>query len=126
MRIDVRRLAAVDMWGSVGATWRRWVILAEFLVGVAGPVVIAILLAGAESSPISVATVVWLAGLSANYLPLAWYALIFIRPGALAAEITGVDVPAELRHYTTAQFWVFVPFLLAVLAVRQARRRGTA
>ena len=31
LRLDVRRLAAVDMYGSAGAAWRRWLILAEFL-----------------------------------------------------------------------------------------------
>ncbi|MEH1059344.1 hypothetical protein V6U89_29570 [Micromonospora sp. CPCC 206171] len=30
--LDVRRLAAIDMWGSAGARWRRWIILAEFLL----------------------------------------------------------------------------------------------
>jgi hypothetical protein len=120
--MDVRRLAAVDMYGSAGAPWRRWVILAEFVLGVAGPLVIAILLLGADLGAPSVAVTVWLIGLSANYVPLAWLALTLSRPGALDAEVAGVDIPAELRHYTAAQFWVFVPFLLAVLAFRQARR----
>jgi len=36
----------------------------------------------------------------------------FSRPGALAAELAGIDLRAELRHYTRAQAWVFVPFSL--------------
>jgi ABC-type uncharacterized transport system involved in gliding motility auxiliary subunit len=64
----------------------------------------------------------WLIGLAANYVPLSVHALTLIRPGALEAEIEGVDVPAELRHYTTVQLWVVVPLLLVVLAVVQWQR----
>jgi hypothetical protein len=119
--LDVRRLAAIDMWGSAGVRWRRWVILAEFVLGVVGGGA----LGGASlSSGNNPGTVVgcWLIGLAANYVPLSVHALTLIRPGALEAEIEGVDVPAELRHYTTAQLWVLVPLLLVVLAVVQWRR----
>jgi len=44
------------------------------------------------------------------------------RPGALAAELAGADVPGELRYYSLRQFWVVVPALFAVLALRQHRR----
>jgi hypothetical protein len=33
------------------------------------------------------------------------------RPARLREELRGVDLKGELRHYTLAQFWVFVPFL---------------
>jgi len=121
VRIDVRRLAAVDMYGSAGARWRRWVILVEFLAGVVGIALIAVLLLRQGGGMGSTVVAAWLLGVAANYVPLALHALSLVRPGALAAELAGVDIGAELRHYTTAQFWVFVPLLLAVLAIRQTR-----
>ena len=120
--VDVRRLAAVDMYGTAGARWRRWVILAEFLVGVAGIGALGVVLLRAGGAGYVVAGV-WALGVAANYAPLAWYALRLIRPGALEAEIAGVDVLGELRRYTTRQFWVLIPFLFVVLALRQATRR---
>ncbi|WFE98687.1 hypothetical protein [Micromonospora sp. WMMD964] len=116
--LDVRRLAAIDMWGSAGVRWRRWVILAEFLLGVGGGGALGLL---AVSSGGGLRAVVgwWLIGLAVNYVPLSVHALTLIRPGALEAEIRGVDVPGELQHYTTAQLWVAVPLLVAVLAVVQ-------
>jgi hypothetical protein len=124
IRLDVRRLAAIDMWGSAGVGWRRWVILAEFLFGVVvcGALGVASLSWGGDAQ-----TVVgcWLIGLSANYLPLSVHALTLVRPGALEAEIRDVDVPGELRHYTTAQLWVLVPMVLVVLAVQQWRRTSS-
>jgi len=45
---------------------------------------------------------------------------------ALGAELAEVDALAELRSYSLRQFWVVVPFLFAVLALRQARRGGGA
>jgi hypothetical protein len=121
VRIDVRRLAAVDMHGSAGARWRRWVILAEFVAGVVGIALIAALLLRSGAGVGTTVVAVWLLCVAANYLPLALHALSLIRPGALTAELAGVDVGAELRHYTGAQFWVLVPFVLAVLAIRQIR-----
>jgi hypothetical protein len=121
VRLDVRRLAAIDMWGSAGARWRRWVILAEFLTGVAGCGALAVVLLGSGSTP-SVVFGAWLAGVAANYVPLAVHALTLARPGALESEIAGVDVPAELRHYTGAQVWILVPLLVVWLAAVQWRR----
>lgn len=121
-RLDVRRLAAIDMWGSAGAPWRRWVILIEFLAGTVGIVAVGVVVLSAGSAGRTVLGL-WFIGVGLNYLPLALYALAFVRPGALEAEIEGVDVFAELRHYTTAQFWVVVPLLLVVLAARQRRQR---
>ncbi len=69
------------------------------------------------------AAAIWTLGIAANYVPLALHASSLIRPGILAAELDGVDVSAELRHYTVAQFWVLVPLLLVILAVRQQRHR---
>lgn len=120
--LDVRRLAAIDMWGSAGAPWRRWIILAEFLLGVLGGGALGLGLLSAGGGAGRTAVGLWLTGVAANYVPLSVHALTLVRPGALDAEIEGVDVPAELRHYTTAQLWVAVPLLLVPLAAAQWRR----
>jgi hypothetical protein len=122
IRLDVRRLAAIDMWGSAGARWRRWVILAEFLFGVAGIGALGVSLLASGDGLVRTLLGLWFLGAAANYAPLSVYAIAFVRPGALEAEIEGVDVLAELRHYTTTQLWVVVPLLLVVLAVRQRHR----
>ncbi|MFC4016445.1 hypothetical protein ACFOW4_00560 [Micromonospora sp. GCM10011542] len=119
--LDVRRLAAIDMWGSAGVRWRRWVILGEFLLGVVGAAALG-LVSLASGGGLQTVAGCWLIGLAANYVPLSAHALSLIRPGALEAEIEGVDVPAELRHYTVAQLWVIVPLLVLVLAIGQWRR----
>ena len=43
--VDVRRLAAIDMYGSAGTRLRRRLILAEFVVGAAGGMAIGLLAA---------------------------------------------------------------------------------
>jgi hypothetical protein len=123
MAVDVRRLAAIDMWGSAGVRWRRWVILAEFLLGVFGGAALGLALATSGGGTFATAAGWWLVGVALNYLPLSLHALTLVRPGALEAEIEGVDVFAELRHYTTAQLWVVVPLLFLVLAAVQWIRR---
>lgn len=119
MRFDVRRVAAVDMYGAAGTRLRRRIILAEFLLGV-------VVCGGVGGWVVATASTggwrgfgIWLIGVGLNYLPLAGYAISFSRAGRLEAELAGVDVHGELRYYTVAQLWLFVPGLLLVLAVRQ-------
>lgn len=123
IRLDVRRLAAIDMWGSAGARWRRWVILAEFLFGVIGIGALGLTIVSSADGVGRTLLGLWFIGVAANYAPLSLYALAFVRRGVLETEIARVDVFAELRHYTTAQLWVVVPLLLVVLAAVQRRRR---
>lgn len=122
-RIDVRRLAALDMHGAHGTLFRRRVILAEFCFGVAGGAALGIW-ALTWGSAVGVVAGIWLLGLAANYLPLTIHVLALWRPGALEAELAGVDLAAQLRYYTRVQIWVMVPFWIAGLAVAQARRSG--
>jgi hypothetical protein len=125
-RLDVRRLAAVDMYGTAGARWRRRVIVAEFIVGALGGIALGLWIA--LSSP----TVgwqlfgAWLIGMGANYLVLALHAVSLSRPGALDTELAGIDVRAELRYYSVAQMWVAIPLTVAVFSGLGGRRaRGT-
>jgi hypothetical protein len=54
-------------------------------------------------------------------VPLALHVLSLRRPGALAAEREGVDIPGELRRYTGLQVWVAVPLAIVTLALLQLR-----
>ena len=124
--LDVRRLAAIDMHGEAGTRRRRRVILAEFVLGAVVGVIIGVWLAVSAGSPGWQAFGAWVAGIGVNYAALAWYAGPLSRPGALDAELTGVDVPRELRRYSYLQFWVVVPLLLGILALGQSRRPRNA
>jgi hypothetical protein len=115
--IDVRRLAAVDMHGAKGRTVRARIILAEFVLGAVVCTGLGMWLA-AEGGAFSVVFGLWLVGAGLNYVPLALHAISLSRPGRLEAELAGADVLAELRYYTKAQAWVFVPLALVVFALR--------
>ncbi|MET7950439.1 hypothetical protein [Micromonospora sp. NPDC005324] len=121
--MNVRRLAAIDMYGSRGTTRRRRIILAEFLVGVVLMVTSGVWLLASSSGLSTRAIGLWLTGAGLNYAPLSLYALALMRPGALDAELAGVDIDRELRRYTVLQLWVFVPLSLVVLAIRNALAR---
>ncbi|MCX5064684.1 hypothetical protein OOJ91_02215 [Micromonospora lupini] len=123
--MNVRRLAAIDMYGSRGTTRRRRIILAEFLVGVVAMVAWGSWLLASSSDLGGRAFGLWLVGAGLNYAPLSAYAIMLTRPGGLDAELAGVDTDRELRRYTVLQLWVFVPLSLVVFAVRDAlARRG--
>ncbi len=130
-RVDVRRLAAVDMHGARGTRIRRVAILIEFVLGALGGTALGALVA-AEASALGWRLFgIWLAAACLNYVPLALTALSLSWDGRLEAELAGVDVRRELRRYTLLQFWIAVPLLFAVLAVAQrpmaqGRGRSTA
>jgi hypothetical protein len=63
----------------------------------------------------------YLIGAGLNYVPLALHVISLWRPGALAAELDGVDIPRELRRYTALQVWVAVPLAIVVFALIQLR-----
>jgi hypothetical protein len=119
--VDVRRLAAVDMHGARGTIRRRRVILAEFVLGAVGGAAFGVWALTSWEGVLAVVVGLYLLGLAANYAALALHAITLSRAGALAAELRGTDIRGALRHYTGVQFWVFVPGLFAVLAVRQRR-----
>lgn len=116
----MRRLAAVDMHGLSGSWLRRRLILAEFVLGVVAGVGLGLWAAASASSMGWRVFGIAVVGIGLNYLPLALHAVALSPPGRLETELDGVDIPAELRHYTGAQFWILVPGLVAVLGARQA------
>lgn len=113
---DVRRLAAIDMHALKGTSLRRRVIIAEFLAGAAGGILVGsfLVLAGGI---VSVLLGLYAIGVGANYVPLAAHALSLRDPADLSAELRGVDLRAELRRYSGWQFYIFVPLLFVWLAL---------
>lgn len=111
---DVRRLAAVDMFGSRGSVRRRRVIRAEFIVGAAACTALGawVLMSGLGWWR---AVGAWLVGVGANYVPLAWHAVALSRPGALEDELRGLDLRREGRRAGVAQLWILVPFALVIV-----------
>jgi hypothetical protein len=124
MRLDVRRIAAVDMWGARGTRRRRAVIVAEFVLGATVGPALGLLLAVAGSGPVWRVLGAWIAGACLNYVPLALHAISLFPGRRLEAELAGVDIPRELRYYTAAQLWVAVPLLFVALDLMQRRRRA--
>ena len=109
------------MHGTKGGKVRPRVILAEFLFGaVAGPLFGLFVVVTAASVTWRLIGVV-LIGIGLNYVPLARHAWSLRDPAALAAELEGVDVKAELRRYSVLQLGVCVPLALVVL---DRRRQG--
>jgi len=118
---DPRRLAAADMFGSRGTLRRRRIIRAEFIAGACGSTLLGVLtlLRGSGGWIVLGA---WLVGVGANYAPLALEAGRLSRPGALDAQIAGLELGKELRAAGRAQLWIAVPFALCVAAIGRARK----
>ena len=117
---NVRRFAAIDMYGTAGTRRRRRIVLLEFVVGTAGLLLIgAVLLIHGGWL-----WAAWLLGCGMNYGALAAHAITLYPPGRLEAELAGADIGAELRQYSIAQLLLFVPVLIAIVAVAQAARPG--
>ena len=117
--VDVRRLAAVDMWGAAGTRFRRRIILAEFVAGATLGVALGILVLVTADSTAWMVFGAYLVGVCLNYVPLALHAASLYPPERLEAELEGVDIGRELRRYTVLQVWLFVPVLFVALAVIQ-------
>lgn len=97
-RFEVRRLAALDMYGARGAMRRRQIIRAEFIAGALGGVLfgaLALLSGGGAYRFLGA----WLIGVGINYVPLAAYAVSLSAPGGLEAELADLDIRAEQRYY---------------------------
>lgn len=114
------------MWGTAGTLRRRRVIRAEFVTGVFGCVILGVFVLVTAGSVLWEAVGLWLIGAGVNYVPLALYAQLLSAPGALEAELVDVDRGRELRRAGVQQFWIAIPFAVAIAAVATevaARRR---
>ena len=116
--MNVKRLAAIDMYGSRGTARRKRIVQAEFTAGLAATVALGSWLA-AEASGLGTRIFgIWLIGAGLNYAPLAVYAILLGRPGALDAELAGVETGQELRRYSVLQLWILVPLSLVAMTAR--------
>jgi hypothetical protein len=103
--------------GTAATLRRRRVIRAEFVVGAFGCVILGVLVVVTAGSLVWEAIGVWLIGAGVNNPPLALYAQALSPPGALEAELVGVvDLRRELRKAGAQQFWIAVPFAVAIAA----------
>ena len=114
--MNVKRLAAVDMHGAAGTTRRQRIILTEFAAGAAALVAFGAWLLADAPGLGGLIFGVWMIGAGLNYALLAAHAIMLSLPGALSAELAGVDACRELRRYSAFQLLILVPFSLIALA----------
>ena len=116
--IDVRRLAAIDMYGRHGSKRRRRLILAEFVLAAIDIPLLGLTLVQAASVP-RVFLGAYLIGVGLNFVPLGLHAISLSRAGRLGTELAGVDIAAELRRYTAKQLFIGIPLFVLILGVVQ-------
>ena len=126
--LNVRKLAAIDL-EFLGARF----ILAEFGIGVAGPVALGIftLRAGVYRfhSLRMILFGVYLLAVGINYVPLLWHAIDMVHGGSAHAEIADElgDKRAAFRKYRRQSLFLLLPFVVAVVAIVQnSQRRSPA
>jgi hypothetical protein len=109
------------MHGTYGSMRRRRIIVAEFVFGAVASLGIGSYLTGSRGW---LAVLGWyVVGVGINYVALAANAVDLSRPGVLDRELAEADLRADVGFYIRAQFLLFVPLLVAALAVRPSDRR---
>jgi hypothetical protein len=107
------------MHGRRGGSWRRKIIAIEF-AGAIGCMVLGLwTLIHGHGRMVLVGA--WLVSIGLNYVPLVVYARGFHDPAALRAELTGIDFAVEARRAGLFQFWLLVPLVVDVAALRDWR-----
>ena len=117
--IDVRRLAAIDMYGRHGSKRRRRLVLAEFVLAAIDIPLLGLAIVLAASSAPRVLLGAYLIGVGLNFVPLALHGISMSRASRLGTELADVDVAAELRRYTAKQLFIGIPLLVLTLGVVQ-------
>lgn len=120
--LNVRRLAAIGLYGRAGQPLRRRLILGEFVAAMALGLGLGILILLHTRNSAALVVGAWATGVGFNYVFILGHALTLLRPGAITRELAGVDVGRELGRYGLLQAWALVPFLLAGLATVQLRK----
>ena len=117
--IDVRRLAAIDMYGRHGSKRRRRLVLAEFVLAAIDIPLLGLAIVLAASPAPRVLLGAYLIGVGLNFVPLALHGISMSRASRLGTELADVDVAAELRRYTAKQLFIGIPLLVLTLGVVQ-------
>jgi hypothetical protein len=123
--IEVRKLAAVDMWW-LGTR----VVVAEYALGVVLPLALGLVSVGVglghepDLTQWQVVLGIWLVTIAANYVPLFLYALALARTGTVQEE--GQPELKHARRYGIQQVIILVPLLVVTLAITQEHRRRKA
>jgi hypothetical protein len=112
----VKRLAALDMWGTAGTKRRRRLIRLEFFLGAIGCIGLGAFILATGNGWMILAGL-WLIGAGINYIALARHAQSLSRPGALEAELERVNLGPELHRAGLQQLWIAVPLAIAVFDV---------
>jgi hypothetical protein len=98
------------------------VILAEFLLGVFGPLLLGIFIATRSHSAGQVALAVYFVLLGVNYVPLLLYAItipsVDVAREEVAAEIA-LGKREAMRKYRRGSLLLLIPLVVPVLAVTQ-------
>lgn len=118
--VDIRRLAAVDLYGVAGTRFRRSIITAEFIIGMVAGIAVGIAVLVSSDGLLWRLFGAYVATACSNYIPLTLHALSMARLRTLQPELAGADIGRELRTYSKRQFWLAVPFLFLVIGVPQA------
>ncbi len=124
--MNVRRLAAIDMYGTRGTARRKRIILTEFIAALAATVALGTWLVIDASGLGTRIFGIWLIGADLNYAPLAAFAISLSRPGALEGELANVETDRELRRYSVLQLWILVPLSLIAMTVQGRNRHLTS
>jgi len=114
--IDIRTLAAVDVV-FIGPR----LILAEFLIGVFGPLGLGVLTLVRTHSIAGTVFGAYLLLLGANYVPLLLHAISLVRSGTAHQEIANEqsDKHRMFRKYRRQSLLLLVPLVVPILAIIQ-------
>ena len=122
--INIRKIVAVDM-----VLHGTRFILAEFAIGVILPLVIGLIsifpgIFGFAQSGLQTVIGYWMLGIAVNYIPLFIYAVLIARAGTVKAE--GEPELVHIKRYNIQQLIVFIPLLIAIVAlVQEVQRQKT-
>jgi hypothetical protein len=116
--VNLRRLAAVDLV-FLGPT----IILAEFGLGVVGPLALGMLTLLRSHSATGTWFGAYLLSLSLNYVPMLAYAMDMTRHGTAHTEIAGElgDRKQLFRKYRRQSLLLLVPFAAPIIAAAQRK-----
>jgi len=117
--VNVRRLAAVDLWG-LGPK----VVIPEFALAALGAPVLGVLTIVRSTSFSGAAFGIALIGLGVNYVPLLIHSVDLVRRSLVHATIAdeASDRHALFAKYRKQSLWLLLPFVVAIAAAWQMRR----